>query len=474
ILLLALAFGVRANHLPAVYFTNTNVDLNNRLIYGELVYDAPDFCESYELRFKTKVYRAGAWVDSAQVKPISSAIISNTNRYVLSNDSAITNLTASGYQIKATLPSGVQPTDSVSLSVEVYRHQAVKCFGCGVGGSNLTFTKADILADCPYPNKDNDSTLLACNRASTGAGIRWEAFIRDFRDCNIYRTVQMPDSSWWFAQNLNWGKTGKCLSDQADNCEAWGRLYRWCEAVTGEEIPLKTRVYMTMTGSGVGPQGVCPEGWHVPLNEEWHQLGVSIGSNAADPNAAWSSGALPHLMGFSEGSDSWATYSLRDADDAYGFRWTAVRFETDGKGRGIGGNSNIKYGALWSAGAGAGESQYEDSIKRVAASATVGSWAASPLTADTLADGGKAGSKGRDYLPVRCALGVGGLTTQISLMVPYNDEEEENPCSVGCLCGDAGAIGGAGCSAVDPGAIVGATVVACEDIVSPGVIGCFQ
>ncbi|MDR1226785.1 MAG: hypothetical protein LBK47_07810, partial [Prevotellaceae bacterium] len=139
---------------PVAYLTNTNVDLKNRLIFGELVYDAPDLCARYALSFKTKVYRGGAWVDSAQVKPISAAIISNTDRYTVINDSAITEVAVGGLTLKAPLPAGVLPTDSVALSVEVYR-LADKCLGCGVGGSAVTFTRKDIWPDCPYPNKDS-------------------------------------------------------------------------------------------------------------------------------------------------------------------------------------------------------------------------------------------------------------------------------------------------------------------------------
>ncbi|MDR1225542.1 MAG: hypothetical protein LBK47_01415, partial [Prevotellaceae bacterium] len=235
ILLSLLLFGIllstRTWADPAAYLTRTHVDLKNRLIFGELAYDAPDLCARYALRFTTRVYRAGAWVDSASVKltAASGTVLSNTDRYTLINDSTITDVAAGGLTLKAALPAGGLPTDSVALSVEVYR-LADKCLGCGVGGSAVTFTRKDIWQDCPYPNKDSDPTLLACSRSSTGAGVRWEAFIRDARDCSIYRTVRMPNGSWWFAQNLDWRKTGRCFQSAA-YCDAGGRLYRWYEAV---------------------------------------------------------------------------------------------------------------------------------------------------------------------------------------------------------------------------------------------------
>ncbi|MDR1226354.1 MAG: hypothetical protein LBK47_05575, partial [Prevotellaceae bacterium] len=229
ILLLALAFGVRANHLPAVYFTNTNVDLNNRLIYGELVYDVSDLCGRYALRFKTKAFRNGSFIDSARVVfgVNSSVVLSNTDRYTLVGDTSIAHLSASGLKLRAGLPSGVQPTDSVALVVEVYK-VADACVGCGVGSSDFTFIRRDIWAACPFPDKESSTALLSCTKAASGSGARWEAFIHDERDCKIYRTVYFENSDqWWMGQNLDWRGAGKCYST-ASSCDTSGACRLSC------------------------------------------------------------------------------------------------------------------------------------------------------------------------------------------------------------------------------------------------------
>jgi hypothetical protein len=215
----------------------------------------------------------------------------------------------------------------------------------------------------------------------------------------------------------------------------------------------------------------------VPLASEWQQLGASIGSPAP-----WS--GLPHLMGFTEGSDSWTTSTrpLRNTDDRYGFRWLADIFIPNiSKGSyGVGGKNNITYGAFWSAGLGSNEDMFTEAIKRVAAAVDNG-WASDPLAVDTV-NGGPAGSKGRDFLPVRCVLGQGPMTAWIYDSDRYDDgyeAPEENPCTIGgCSCGiDAGTIFGGhnNCPAIEPGVIgvAEATVEVCKNIKHPGAIGCF-
>jgi uncharacterized protein (TIGR02145 family) len=79
----------------------------------------------------------------------------------------------------------------------------------------------------------------------------------------LYHTVQIG-SQCWLSENLNIGsmvKSGSdqlnnntvekyCYNDQAVNCQKYGALYRWSEAMQ----------YDTTEGS----RGICPAGWHLP------------------------------------------------------------------------------------------------------------------------------------------------------------------------------------------------------------------
>ena len=86
----------------------------------------------------------------------------------------------------------------------------------------------------------------------------------DSRDNNEYSYVEIGNL-YWMAENLRWAGTatepvgaGYASSDIMGET-LYGRLYTWNDATNGE----------TKSGLGSGPQGICPEGWSIPTNEDW-------------------------------------------------------------------------------------------------------------------------------------------------------------------------------------------------------------
>ncbi len=68
----------------------------------------------------------------------------------------------------------------------------------------------------------------------------------------------IPTSITWMAQNLNFEKEeSKCKSDTDKDCALYGRLYTWNDA-----------------------KSVCPDGWHLPSDDEWYLLAYLYGGTA--------------------------------------------------------------------------------------------------------------------------------------------------------------------------------------------------
>lgn len=165
---------------------------------------------------------------------------------------------------------------------------------------------------CPYTNVTG-TELISCKKRTTGAN-NWEAYIRDSRDEQVYRIVRMPDNKWWFAQNLNFqkdmtfnaapstpttangnstaykghfwcpGVTGTATASRAA-CAVYGALYEWNTAMSLDGKNAQGTTYTPSSSYTVGPQGICPTGWHVPTDYEFGEMLDASDSNTATVHA---------------------------------------------------------------------------------------------------------------------------------------------------------------------------------------------
>ena len=103
--------------------------------------------------------------------------------------------------------------------------------------------------------------------------------ITDSRDGKTYKTVQIG-TQCWMTQNLNIGtriagssnQTNNsiiekfCYNNDDNNCNTYGGLYQWDEAMQYSTTP--------------GVQGICPTAWHLPTDAEWTTLTTFLGGES--------------------------------------------------------------------------------------------------------------------------------------------------------------------------------------------------
>jgi uncharacterized protein (TIGR02145 family) len=153
-------------------------------------------------------------------------------------------------------------------------------------------------------------------------------------DCGeTYQTVVIGTQTW-MARNLNYYIKGSvCYKDDPANCEKYGRLYDWATAMG---IDAKYNG-IELGENDVKHQGICPEGWYIPSDDDWTTLKKFVGSAAGKKLKANSD-----LWSSNTGTDNYGFAALpggyKSLDDSFisvgssGYWWSATECNyTDAK-----------------------------------------------------------------------------------------------------------------------------------------------
>ncbi|MDR1812657.1 MAG: fibrobacter succinogenes major paralogous domain-containing protein [Candidatus Fibromonas sp.] len=149
-----------------------------------------------------------------------------------------------------------------------------------------------------------------------------------------YRTIRIGNQNW-MAENLNYDVEGsRCYNDLESNCDEYGRLYDWATAMAIPDL-----FNMNIYNAYPVHQGICPDGWHIPSNDDWDTLmdyagGSSTASRYLKATSGWyydGNGtdnfyfsAFPGGYGYSNGNffnagsgSYWWSSSEYNGEDAY-------------------------------------------------------------------------------------------------------------------------------------------------------------
>lgn len=157
-----------------------------------------------------------------------------------------------------------------------------------------------------------------------------------------YHTIQIF-SQCWMKENLDAGTMimgsqnqsdnglveKYCYANNVNNCAAKGGLYIWEEMMH----------YTTVNGS----QGICPEGWHVPTDEEWNILEGAADSQFGMGHPVWSSSNIFRGLDAGYNLKSTSGWSANgNGDDLYGFTGLPGGYWWE-----LGFFENTTFGILW-------------------------------------------------------------------------------------------------------------------------------
>ena len=143
----------------------------------------------------------------------------------------------------------------------------------------------------------------------------------DARDGRTYKTVQIGDQVW-MAENLKYSYPTNepltaCLGDLPQYCENYGRIYSFAAAMDSAGLfgdgGIGCGLSSSLCDLKESSRGVCPEGWHLPSEDEWTILIATAGGNVTASRTLRSANDL--------GSDD---YGFNMTSQSVGF-WTSSK-----------------------------------------------------------------------------------------------------------------------------------------------------
>jgi len=129
-----------------------------------------------------------------------------------------------------------------------------------------------------------------------------------------YQTVVIGEQTW-LQRNLNYDVgNNKCYNNQDSNCTTYGRLYDWATAMA---LPLTCNDQYCTSQITEKHRGICPDGWHIPSDEDWNTLIMFINPDCKGNDHCVGAGAKLKSTNFWN-SPYWNQASVVSTDD-YGF-----------------------------------------------------------------------------------------------------------------------------------------------------------
>ena len=179
---------------------------------------------------------------------------------------------------------GVFTYDFAEYNKDTLRTLTVSCEAFAEGYSSLS---ASYYVTVVAPWSEGKGSIQRAGYTEGGTTVLYDGV--------EYLTYEAPDSRTWMKQNLAYDgsgteKVGAPYQDAEAMSQVFGRFYTWDEATGG-----------ISSNDGTTVQGICPDGWHIPSDNEWTDLAEA--TMAGIYKDAWRDGLEDSETGLEYGID---------------------------------------------------------------------------------------------------------------------------------------------------------------------------
>jgi len=151
---------------------------------------------------------------------------------------------------------------------------------------------------------------------------------------NVYPTVQIG-TQCWLKENMNIGTMIQGTSNQGTNCSSAASIQKYCYGNNSTNCDTYGGLYQwdqAMCGTTTSLKGICPTGWHIPTDAEYKTLEINLGCSTAEvDNTGWRCDGVGTQLKPDDGSGFEGLLAgYRDTDSSfyylssYGYFWSST------------------------------------------------------------------------------------------------------------------------------------------------------
>ncbi|MDR2583781.1 MAG: hypothetical protein LBC75_09905 [Fibromonadaceae bacterium] len=159
-----------------------------------------------------------------------------------------------------------------------------------------------LLFSCTEVQRDNPYDSGGINYRGGSGSV---STFTDSRDGKEYKYVKIGDQVW-MAEDLAYNASGK---------------YDWATAMN---LPSICNINFCLVSAK--HQGICPEGWHIPNNDEWSTLMDFVGGSSTAGKYLKATSGWDNNGWDLNGEDKYGFAALPSDGDDYAFWWSATEY----------------------------------------------------------------------------------------------------------------------------------------------------